>query len=111
MILYGQWLQLPIQTRHKIASEFGIIKKGPTEVFNDTIKSDGYLIKDIESALTLDSLQKYFGVTETNLAVLWSFLIDRIEGRDIQILDINTPIKIIEPQIISKPRGRPKKNV
>ncbi len=112
MILFSQWLSLPLSTRHKIASEFGIEKKGPTEVFNNTIKSDGFLIKDIESALTVERIQKYFGTTETNLTVLWNYLIDKMEGKDIQILDINTPVQIIQKEeviISNKKRGRPSK--
>lgn len=90
MILFSQWLSLPLPTRHKIASQFNITKKGPTHVVDNVVKDDGYAIKDIESALTMDSLQKYLGTTEQNLTVLWNYLVDKIEGRNIVLVD--TPI-------------------
>lgn len=109
MVLYYQWLQLPLATRAKIAQEFGFIKKGPTEVFSNTIKSDGYLIKDIDEAITLNGLQKYLGTTETDFTILWNYLIDKIEGRNIVLIDkveaVPQPIAVDAP----KPRGRPKK--
>lgn len=107
-IYYHKWLELPISTRIKIASDFNIIKKGATEVFNNQIKSDGYLIKDVETALSLSAIQAYLGTNETDIEILWGYLIDKIEGRIPQ-----TPLKvetIIEP-IIKNKRGRPKKNV
>lgn len=91
MFLYSHWCALSITTRHKLASEFGIIKKGSTEVFDNQIKHDGYVIKDIESALTLDAIQKYLGTTETDLQILWGWLVDKIEGRG-----------IITPEILHK---------
>ena len=94
MFLYGHWLKLPISTRHAIADKFGIVKKGSTEVFNDTIKSDGYLIQDIEGALSLDAMQHYLDTEETNAAVLWTMLVDKIEG-------IVNPVKVTAEQIIN----------
>jgi len=81
MILYSRWANLTLQTRNKIASEFGIQKKGSVEVFSNTIKSDGYLVEDIEKALTLEALQKYLKTDEKDIAELWEQLIDKAEGR------------------------------
>lgn len=82
MILYSRWVSLSLATRNKIAQEFNIQKKGATEVASNVIKSDGYLIEDIEGALTLEVLQLYLGAMEVNdLATLWEMLVDRIEGR------------------------------
>lgn len=97
MFLYSLWCDLPLATRHKIALDFGIEKKGPTEVFSNTIKSDGYLVKDIETALTVEVLQKYIGTQETQLHILWTMLMDKLEGKEV--------IEKLEP----KPKGRPKK--
>lgn len=106
MFLYSAWANLSLVTRNKIASEFGIVKKGPTEVFANTIKSDGYLLKDIEDTLTLHNLQNYLGTTETDHTVLWNYLVDKIEGKNIQLVDI--PVKVIKEEIIKKKPGRPK---
>ena len=106
MILYSQWLQLPISRRHEIAAIFGIEKKGPTEVFNDTIKSDGYMIKDIEEKINLYTLQKYLGTEEENLTVLWSYLNDKLDGKEITIIDIpltpSEPLPVVEEPILDE---------
>jgi hypothetical protein len=109
MLLYHQWLSLPLTTRNKIAAAFGIIKKDPTEVASNVVRYDGYRIIDIETALTLHSLQKYLGTTETDSHILWNYLIDKMEGKNIVIID---PVVLPPPEpepIPPKPRGRPKK--
>ena len=81
MILYSKWLDLPITTRIKIAEQFGIVKRGSTEVFNNTIKSDGFLIKEIETALAVGALQNYVDEPkETDLVVLWNLMLNKING-------------------------------
>lgn len=85
-------MELPITTRHKIAVQFGIIKKGSTEVFNNTVKSDGYVIKDIEEALNVDAIQYYLEVNETDMLTLWMWMIDKIEGREFTRPNIDTTI-------------------
>ena len=112
MILYYQWAELSLATRVKIAGQFGIKKTGPTEVFANTIKSDGYAIKDIEMALTIPALQKFLGTTETDHTLLWNCMVDKIEGREMKIVD--TPKeedKAFEKfaDTIKKKQGRPKK--
>jgi len=108
IFLYGHWLQLSLPTRQKIAGQFGIIKRGSTEVFNNTIKSDGYLIQEIESALNIDAIQTYLGSNETDMTKLWTMMIDKIEGREVIAPTIINEIVIIEP--IIKRRGRPAKS-
>jgi len=70
MIMYSWWLSTPLSTRHKIAEQFKIVKKGATEVFNNTIKSDGYVLKDIETAITVESMQAYTGSDSKDTHVL-----------------------------------------
>jgi len=89
MFLYSQWANLPLETRNKIAGEFGIIRKGSVEVFANTIKSDGYLIKDVEAALTLNKLQNYLGTSETDHTVLWNYLVDKMDGKNVVLIDTN----------------------
>lgn len=134
MFLYSRWLQLPLTTRHKLAAHFGIIKRGSTEVFDNQIKSDGYLVKEIEEALNIDAIQKYLGVAETDMLTLWMWLIEKIEDRPLTQVNIDTTtaeinktfdenfietinkLEIVDPTspkyVAIKPkRGRPKKNV
>ncbi len=103
MILYSKWLDLPISTRIKIASEFGIVKKGSTEVFNDTIKSDGYVLKEIEAALCLENLQKFVDEPEEkDIVLLWNFMLNKING--IPKVKPSMPITIIpEEQVKIEP--------
>lgn len=96
MFLYHQWTELNINTRHKIAAQFGIVKKGSTEVVDNQIKSDGYAVKEIEQALNLDALQTFLDTQETDIAKLWVMLVDKIEGRE-KVDDIQPPVQ--EPKI------------
>jgi hypothetical protein len=81
MFLYTSWLLLPIETRMKLATQFGIKKTGPTHVADNVIQSDGYSIKDIENALTVSGIQSYINTKETDSEKLWSMLVDKINGK------------------------------
>jgi hypothetical protein len=103
MFLYSHWLSTPLATRNKIAKQFGIIKRGHTEVVDNFVKSDGYQIKEVEAALNFDALRAYLETEEKEPQILWNMLIDKVEGR---VSDIPV-IKQVEPVI--KKRGRPAK--
>lgn len=49
--LYSRWLALPLSTRVKLATEFGIAKTGSTHVVDNRVESDGYNINTVEAAL------------------------------------------------------------
>lgn len=83
MFLYSHWLELPLATRASIAEQFHFIKNGPTHVQDNRVISDGYSIKDVESALTLEALQEFTGAPSTHLQTLWDLLVAKIEGKDI----------------------------
>lgn len=116
MFLYSHWVNASLATRQKIAKQFGIIKRGPTEVVNDAIKSDGYLLKEVEEALNIDAIQKFLETEETEYVLLWNMLIDKVEGREPRVELIvsargnvianGVPIVSINPP---KKRGRPAK--
>lgn len=74
MFLYSQWRNLDLPTRIRIANDLGIKKVGPTHVRDNVVESDGYLIKDVESVLSTENLQKYLNTTESNSEVLWEWL-------------------------------------
>ena len=82
MFLYSSWRALDLPTRIKIATELGIKKVGPTHVRDNIIESDGYLIKEVETALSVENLQKHFDTTETNTETLWEWL---VKGKPIPI--------------------------
>lgn len=92
LFLYSKWLSLPINTRIKIANQFNIQKRGSTEVVDNQIKSDGYAIKEIEEALNIDAIQTYLEVQETDMMTLWIWLIDKIEGRELTVVNIDTTL-------------------
>jgi hypothetical protein len=109
MILYSQWLALPIHTRIKIADQFGILKKGSTHVVNNEVQSDGYLIKEVESALSIEALQAYTGTTIKDHAGLFDLLVAKIEGR----LEVLPPaeaeqfkIEAEERKVATKPKKK-----
>lgn len=68
---------MPINTRIAIAKQFGILKKGSTEVVDNQIKSDGYNIKEIEEALNVDALQTYLSTDESDMTKLWERLVEK----------------------------------
>lgn len=93
--LYSKWLQTPLPIRVQIASKFNIEKKGATEVFNNEIIKDGYLIKDIENAITTSSLQDFLDTEEADAFVLWNMLISKINTPEVnQITSIISPEEV-----------------
>lgn len=105
IFLYSNWLQLPIGTRIKIASIFGIPKVRSTHVSGTEILDDGYVIKDIESKITLATLQSHLNSTETDVHILWKDLLDEIGGKP------KAPTAlIVEPAVAEKkPKTKKKK--
>ena len=74
VFLYSKWRAIDLSKRIQIAQALGIKKVGPTHVRDNIVESDGYLIDDVENALTLENLQKYLDTTETNMDTLWEWL-------------------------------------
>lgn len=102
MIFYSQWLNLPINTRHKIASEFGVAKKLPTHVQDNVIVSDGYNVKDVESALSIGALQHYLNVDSEDINILWNELVFRIENPDVPIIQIDEVLQEQKVELIKE---------
>ena len=75
VFLYGEWLRLPINIRHKIAADFGIKKKRSTHVSNDAVIDDGYVLQDIEEALSVMNMQHFLDTDESDTNVLWDYLV------------------------------------
>lgn len=118
MFLYSHWLKLPIQTRTLIANQFLIVKKSSTEVFNNEIVKDGYIVGDIEQALNVDALQKYTGSDETDMAVLWDMLVAKIEGRELPAVGLVSepttfnaqtiePILVVPEEVLEVAKSNP----
>ncbi len=81
IFLYHDWMSLPLETRIKLADQFGIKKTSPTHVFDNRIESDGYSIRDVEKALNLPAIQSYLLTEETDLQKLWPMIVDKINGK------------------------------
>ncbi len=58
---------------------------------------DGYAIGDIESRLNVDELQKYLSTDVTDMAVLWTMLVDKTEGREVTEQDVINAILDNQP--------------
>lgn len=108
MFLFSHWLELNINTRHKIAAQFDIIKRGSTEVVENTIKSDGYNIKEIEAALNVDAIQTYLDTQEADMTKLWVGLVNKIEGRE-YVDDVQPPVQEPKIEVKKNKGGRPRK--
>lgn len=76
MILYSQWLSLPLSKRVEIARALGIAKTLPTHVQDNVVVQDGFKVQDVESALTVERLESFLGTDETDLQSLWLSLIE-----------------------------------
>lgn len=96
-MLYAQWLKLPINTRHEMARIFKIPKTGSTEVSNNEVVKDGYNIHDIESAITIESLQYYLGSIQENFQYLWEDMVATVEGKPLEIRETFTAATEEEP--------------
>jgi hypothetical protein len=102
MAFYYLWHGVSLNTRHAIAKVFNIPKRGSTEVVDNQIKSDGYVIAEIDSILTVDALQKYIGTQETDIVKLWNWMVDKVEGRELTGLNIDTTISPQNFDVVSE---------
>lgn len=101
--MYREWLDLPIGVRHQIAFKLGLEKKFPTEVQDNFIKTDGYVMKDVEKALSIENLQTFLQTDEADHALLLKWL---IEGKPTPEIAIHLEeIKEVKTQFNGK-RGR-----
>jgi len=111
-MIYTEWRKLPMHTRQKIASHFGIIRTGSVEVFNNQINSDGYPFVEIEAKITPEALQSFLGTKETDFSKLWTAFVDLMEDRLPQVeIEPAEPIKIEIQESIEKVEEKPKRNV
>lgn len=79
MFFYSKWFNTALATRDKIAKDFGIERKNGIEVFANEVKSDGYLVKDIEEKLTKEAMQAKLDTAEEDFAVLFDMLVTKYE--------------------------------
>jgi len=80
MLLYSRWLSTPLQTRNKIAEQFGINRSQPIEVSSNVVRNDGYAIEDVENVLNIKNLQIFLGSKLTDHLELWDKLLSVMTG-------------------------------
>lgn len=78
IFLYSHWRALPISTRNKIATVFGIAKTGSIHVSNNHVVDDGYQIENVERALNIDALQQYTGSESSDFDELWQLMMQKL---------------------------------
>ena len=118
-------MDLPLSTRAEIAGKFGIQKKGPTHVDSNRIVSDGYVMQEVEAALTPENILFYLdgqGVSlfnDSDPLLIWTTMVDHIEGK--LISDENktvveavkspdlSPDSTSQEKVVKRKPGRPKK--
>jgi hypothetical protein len=66
---------LPLTKRADIARRFGIAKVRATHVSNNQVIDDGYNIKDIENATSVEQLQVKLNTNESDHDALWAMMI------------------------------------
>lgn len=97
MLLYSSWTRLPLQTRHKIASQFGISKTSPTHVSDNRIVQDGFKVEDIENALNVRAMQEFVGVEHTDMQTLFELVIAKLENPEVEVTK--------EPEVIEEKKA------
>lgn len=102
MLLYSNWIKLPLYVRAEIAQKFGIAKVGPTHVQDNVVVSDGYKIEDIERAMNIEALQEYLGSKEKDSTILWNaFVITFLPQQEVKVPSIVEKSEKIE--VIKEP--------
>ncbi len=97
-LLYSQWLQLPISTRHVIAQAFKINKKNPTHVVDNQVKDDGYPIGDVERALSIEGMKEYANTDSNSIELLWQAVVAKAEGRPMIVSQTVAPSAVVTPE-------------
>lgn len=59
-----EWLELPLSTRVKLASDFNLMRSGNSEVVDHRVVSDGYLFHDL-SKISVDLLRSHLNLTDS----------------------------------------------
>lgn len=96
--IYQQhWIDLPKDTRLKLAEVFGIERTGPTEVRDQTVISDGYSNSDL-SAITLEKMNAYVGSDET-FSRAWELTLAKVK------FELNPPVVVVGKQIENRLEG------
>jgi len=110
--LYSKWLELDLPTRHRIAQEFGIVKRNSTHVQDNVVVSDGYLIKEVEQALNLDAMQRVLNTSETDMAILWDILVNSTPVSKSETAPLQVSSEDVEPKIeeVNTIEDKPKKH-
>lgn len=116
MFLYSKWLELSINTRNAIAQFIGLPRRGSVEVVGNTIRSDGYNIKELEAALSPENLKKHLITDEEDSQVLWNLLVNKFEPKASILPPVTEgapiPTTIVKtPEVVTAPvnkGGRPK---
>ncbi len=111
ILLYSNWLALPINTRHVLAQAFHIVKKNPTHVVDNLVRDDGYPIGDVERALSLDAMKEYAGTDSNSIELLWAAVVAKAEGRELSVSQTVVPEAVVVPETVieTSPPKRPAK--
>ncbi len=110
-LLYSQWLQLPISTRHAIANALKINKKNPTHVVDNYVRDDGYPIGDVETALTMEAMKAYAGTDANSIELVWEAVVAKAEGREVVVSQTVVPEAAVIPEtkVDTSPAFTPKR--
>ncbi len=102
ILLYSRWLNLPISTRQAIAQAFNIHKKNPTHVVDNLVRDDGYVIGDVESALTAVAMEAFVGAKFEDANALLDAVVAKAEGRVVEPVAVvaEAPVEIVKAELV-----------
>lgn len=95
MLSQSYWLQLPPETRQKVAHALNIRRSGGTVVEGNRVVSDGYTPDDLYE-VKVEKLQQFTGSDSTDFYKLFDLAVKMIENPMIEVkgqVDLNEVVK------------------
>lgn len=79
-----EWLELPLSTRVKLASDFNLMRSGNSEVVDHRVVSDGYLYNDL-SKISVELLRSHLNLMDSDeydFYKLFNLLLQSYENKE-----------------------------
>jgi hypothetical protein len=93
------WLQIPRETRLKLAETFGVPRSSINEVVDQVVVSDGFTVTDL-NAITTEKMQAFLGSKKTDYFELLYACVDKLEGKG-DFAPVEEKREVKEPIVIS----------
>lgn len=89
---YAVWLDLPMDTRWKIANLFNVSPRTVREVVDSRVVSDGFVHADLR-VITREKMQEITGKKTDDFYVLFQALVDHVTEKGAPEVEVEAPIE------------------